>query len=53
MNNYRSCKKTFRKDVAYDNIKSHEQAGLHPLSRKYISPEITAGIQSDPPFQAF
>ena len=49
MNNYRSRKKTFRKDVAYDNIKSHEKAGLHPLSRKYISRKITAGIQSDPP----
>ena len=49
MNNYRSCKKTFRKDVAYDNIKSHEKAGLHPLSKKYISQKITAGIQSDPP----
>ena len=24
----------FRKDLTYDNIKSHKQAGLHPLSEK-------------------
>ena len=26
----------FRKDVAYDNIKNHKKAELHPLSRKHI-----------------
>ena len=25
-----------RKNVTYDNIKSHKEARLHPLSRKYI-----------------
>ena len=25
----------FRKDVTYDNIKSHKKAGFHPLFRRY------------------
>ena len=29
-------KEIFKKDVTYDNIKSHEKPVLHPLSRRYI-----------------
>ena len=47
--NYRNCKKTFKKDLAYGNINSHKKAGLHPLWRKYIAGKITVGIQSNPP----
>ena len=32
-----------RKDVAYDNIKSHKSAKLHPLSRKHIFGETIGG----------
>ena len=42
-------KKNFKKDVAYDNIKSHKKVVLYPFSRKYISGKMTAEIQSDPP----
>ena len=28
----RNLNEIFRKDVTYDNIKSHKKAGLHPLS---------------------
>ena len=31
----------FRKDVTYDNIKSHKKPGLHALSRKCISGKTT------------
>ena len=31
----------FRKDVAYDNIKSQEKAFFHPLSRKRIPVKTT------------
>ena len=26
----------FKKDVTYDNIKSHKKPGFHPLFRRYI-----------------
>ena len=41
----------FRTDVAYDNIKSHKKAGLHPLPRKHILEKITkeVGGQFNPP----
>ena len=29
------------KDVAYDNIRSHKKAELHPLSRKHILGKTT------------
>ena len=31
MNELRNFNEIFRKDVTYDNIKSHKKAGLHPL----------------------
>ena len=39
----------FRKDVTYDDIKSHKKAGLHPLSEKYIFGKTTGRGQIDPP----
>ena len=37
-----------RKDVTYENIKSHKIPGLHRLSRRYIF-GITTGGQIDTP----
>ena len=34
----------FRKDVTYDNIKSHKKPGLHPLSRRYIFGKTIGGV---------
>ena len=34
---------TFRKDVTYDNIKSHKKPGIQPLSRRYIFGKTTGG----------
>ena len=31
----------FRKDVTYDNIKSHEKPGFHPLFRRHIFRKTT------------
>ena len=36
MKELRKFNKLFRKDVAYDNIKSHKKPGLHPFSRRCI-----------------
>ena len=36
----RNFDEIFRKDVPYDNIKSHKKSGLHTLSRTYIFGEI-------------
>ena len=33
----------FRKDVTYDNIKSHKEPGLHTLSRRCIFGKTTGG----------
>ena len=33
----------FRKDVTYDNIKSHKKAELHSLSIRYIFGKTTGG----------
>ena len=39
-------KEIFRKDVTYDNIKSHKKVGFHPPSEKCIFGK-TKGV--DPP----
>ena len=46
---------TFRKDRTYDNIKSHEKAEFHHLSRRYILGKTTGGggEQIDPSPQPF
>ena len=36
LNDSRNVDETFRKDVIYENIKSHKKLGLHALSRKYV-----------------
>ena len=36
-----SIKKFFRKDVTYDNIKSHKKQGFHPLFRRCIFEKTT------------
>ena len=33
----------FRKDVTYDNIKSHKKPGFQPLLRRYIYGKTTGG----------
>ena len=46
----RNFNEIFRKDVTYDNIKSHKKPGLHPLSEKCIFGKTTGwGGQIDPP----
>ena len=45
----RNFNKMFRKDVTYDNIKSHKKKELHPLSRRYIYGKTTRVGQFDPP----
>ena len=36
---------TFRKDVAYDNIKSHKKPGIHYLFSRYIFEKTTGGVK--------
>ena len=36
----RNFNEIFRKDVTYDNIKSHKKARLHPLSRRSKTNQI-------------
>ena len=43
----RNFNEIFRKDVTYDNIKSHKKPGIHPLSRRYILK--TTGSSNWPP----
>ena len=38
----------FRKDVPYDNFKSHEKIGFHTLLRSYNFRKTTGGCQIDP-----
>ena len=35
LNDLRNCNKIFRKDVTYDNAKSHKKPRFHPLFRRY------------------
>ena len=34
---------TFKKDVFYDNIKSHKKSGFHPVFRRYIFQRTIVG----------
>ena len=36
LNGLRKFNEIFRKDLTYDNTKSHKKPGLHPLFRRYI-----------------
>ena len=49
MNDERNLNEIFRKDVTYDNIKSHKKSGFRPLFRRYIFEKTTAGGQIYPP----
>ena len=48
----------FRKDVTYDNIKSHKKTVVHPFSTKLFFGKTTGGVKwnnplpppPDPPF---
>ena len=38
-----------RKDVAYDNIKSHKKPGIYPISRRFSLGKTEGGrVQIDP-----
>ena len=41
-NDWRNFNEVFMKNVTYDNIKSHKEAEVYPLSRKYIFGKTTA-----------
>ena len=43
LNDLRNFNEIFRKDVTYDNIKSHKKPGLHPVPEKHIFGKITGG----------
>ena len=43
LNDFRNSNEIFRKDVAYDSIKSHKKVRFHPLSRKHIFGKIAGG----------
>ena len=45
----RNFNETFRKDVPYDNVKSHKKLGFHPLFRRYIFQKTTVEGQLTPP----
>ena len=47
-NDLRNFNKTFRKDVTYDNIKSHKKTGFHPLYETCIFGKTTGIVQTDP-----
>ena len=41
MNDLRTFNENLRKDVTYDNIKSHKKSGFHLLFRRYIFRKAT------------
>ena len=43
LNELRNSNEIFRKDVTYDNIKSHKRADLHPFSKKHIFGRTASG----------
>ena len=48
LNHLRNFNEIFRKDVNFDNIKSHKKTGFHPLFRRYIFRKTTGGVQLTP-----
>ena len=48
LNHLRNFNEIFRKDVNFDNIKSHKKTGFHPLFRRYIFRKTTVGVQLTP-----
>ena len=47
-NYYQNFNKFSRKNVCYDNIKSHKKAGLYPLFRKYSLEKTREGSNQLP-----
>ena len=45
-NDLRNCNEIFRKDVTYDNIKSHKKPGFHPLFRRHIFEKNTEEMKN-------
>ena len=45
----RNFNKIFRKNMTYNNIKSHKKEGLHAFFGRYIFRKTTVGGQIDPP----
>ena len=45
LNNSRNFNETFRKNVTYDNIKSHKKSEFHPLFRRYIFEKTTGCVK--------
>ena len=43
LSDLRNFNEIFRKDVTYDNIKSHKKPGFHPLFSRYIYRKTTRG----------
>ena len=43
LNDLSNLNEISRKDVAFDNIKSHKKPGFHPLCRRYIFRKSTEG----------
>ena len=48
LNDLRNFQKTIKKDVTYDNIKSHKKSRLRLLSRKYIFGKTSGGVKLYP-----
>ena len=44
LNELRNFIEIFRKDVTYDNIKSHKKTELHPFSEKHIFEKTNLAI---------
>ena len=44
----RNFNEIFRKDVPYDNFKSHKKPGFHPLFRRYNFQKTSGGIKLTP-----
>ena len=42
---YRNFNVLFRKDITYDNIKSHKKPGLHPFSEKIVFGKTRMGVK--------
>ena len=48
-NNLSNLYEIFRKDVSYDNIKSHIKPGFHPLCKRYIFRKTKRRVKLTPP----
>ena len=45
----RNSNEIFKKDVTYNNTKSHKKAGFRHLFRRYIFRKTTGGVKLAPP----